>query len=84
MDTVAEPEAYKDFELKNGWYVADAYIVTCPEEEVGGSWDWVVRSNLRMGATRPYMRPRLTVRNGQITVFAKIAIKGPRGTDPYQ
>lgn len=84
IDTVAEPEAYKDFELKNGWYVAAADIITCSDEEVGGSWDWVVRPNLRLGATRPYMRPRLTVRRGQITVFAKITIKGPRGTDPYQ
>lgn len=83
FEVVATPEMFADFELKNGWKVESVELVDCPDQEVGRTWETL--SVPQRGSTRPYVRIRANVRNdGQLTVFVRIRIQGPRNTNPYR
>ena len=85
----ADPEAFKNFTLKNGWRIKsiDQPTVVYDDQNIlligHGNWQWVIPP--RRGSDNPYMQMHLVATYNQVvSVFVKVIIEGPAGTDPYQ
>jgi hypothetical protein len=82
----ANPEAFNNFTLKNGWKVKDIIVDVRfypGSDSVGpADWQWVSRPN--KGNDKPYMKMHLVANKSQLVyVYVKVLIEGPPGTDPY-
>jgi hypothetical protein len=89
----ANPEAFKDFYLKNGWYVKS---VGEPEIIRQSSTRWTPRGNVEtsgfelttrpvIGSNNPYMKAHIWADPGAfIGVGVRVTIEGPEETDPYR
>ena len=77
----ANPEAFTNFTLRNGWKIKD--VLTEQKEKHSGDWQWVTRP--RKGDNNPYMKMHVwSYPSGWLYVIVKVIIEGPAGTDPYQ
>lgn len=84
----ATPEAFTDFQLKNGWKIAGgagAITVTVgdrSERLAAADWQWAQRPN--EGGVDTAMKMRIwSEAPGGIAVWVTVMIEGPEGTDPY-
>jgi hypothetical protein len=82
----ANPEAFSNFTLKNGWKIKaiENPPTVVYESRLGtANWQWVSRPTI--GSDNPYMKMHLVSTLQQaVTVYIKVTIEGPAGTDPYQ
>lgn len=83
----ATPEALIGLELKHGWHVKEVHTRLERQGSLftggGSTIEWQVVPEA--GATRPYMRVRLTCDpDHAIWAHVRIEIEGPAGTDPYR
>jgi hypothetical protein len=85
-----DAEAYKGFQLKNGWRVKEVLepVVTSASGNRAG-WGYAAFSNA--GTTSPYIKMHLwaegplgTGVNNEIVLIVRTMIEGPAGTNPYQ
>jgi hypothetical protein len=80
----ANPEAFQNFTLKNGWKIKSIEIT--PEYRRGlghGEWQWTTRPS--RGSDNPYVQMHLVAEDRHsVQIYIKITIEGPAGTDPYQ
>jgi len=73
------PEAFKNFTLKNGWTVKSFGV--SDDGKVNAGWSWTVKPS----GNNPYLKMHLWANaHAAITVFVKVWIEGPEGTNPYQ
>lgn len=77
----ADPEAYKDFTLKNGWVIRSAELVNV--DRLNADFRWI--SPPKIGTSDPYIKAHLAADPGEmIKRGVRIVIEGPAGTNPYQ
>ncbi len=79
----ANPEAFKDFTLKNGWKVAG--VTVNDEGALRGSsgWRWIVEP--RVGSDNPGMQMHVWAEPvARLVAAVFVHIEGPEGTCPYE
>lgn len=85
MGDLATPEAFTDFQLKNGWKIAGGAgtITVSPVGQSGNSdWQWTQRPN--EGGINTAMKMHIwSVALGGIVMAVTVMIEGPEGSDPY-
>lgn len=85
----ASPEAYADFELRNGWRISavevdEAKTLEGQDTDMGVTFRWL-DGPPAVGSTRPYLKARVSAEGGlSIFVTVRIRIKGPANRSPYE
>jgi hypothetical protein len=84
----ANPEAFSNFTLKNGWKIkntSDSVQTTVHFFSGIGHADWQWVTKPTRGSDNPYMKIHLVGDlQHAVTIYVKVIIEGPAGTDPYQ
>jgi hypothetical protein len=79
-------EAYKDFQLKNGWRLKEVLEPVVVAQNGTAGWSYSIFPNA--GSASPYMKMHLWTDGAPlpttIAVAVRVLIEGPAGTNPYQ
>ena len=78
----AQPEAFRNFKLKNGWKVKQA-IGEVIQKELRAGWTWMIQP--AAGSDDPFTKVDISANpNATIVVHLHIIIEGPENTNPYR
>lgn len=85
----ADPEAYANFRLKNGWVVRSVEPPETVRQSTArgrfGTTNFEMRVTPVVGSDNPYMRAHIGGGRGSYrSVGVRVIIEGPEGTDPYR
>ncbi len=78
----ANPEAFRDFTLKNGWKVKQVTVTEGAVIGMTSGWRWIVKPS--EGSDNPGMQMHVWADlGGRRIVPVWVHIEGPEGTSPY-